>query len=80
MFGSNDDKKNPAPAGEKKGLFGWLRKKQPVVEQPQPPAQDVPEQVAPTVAEPAINVAPVSAPTPATPVAEVAPAAAPATP
>ncbi|WP_409280800.1 signal recognition particle-docking protein FtsY [Pseudomonas defluvii] len=80
MFGSNDDKKNPAPAGEKKGLFGWLRKKQPVVEQPQPPAQDVPEQVAPTVAEPAINVAPVSAPAPATPVAEVAPAAAPATP
>ena len=36
MFGSNDDKKNPAPAGEKKGLFGWLRKKtQPVEPQPQ---------------------------------------------
>ena len=38
MFGSNDDKKTPAPAGEKKGLFGWLRKKpqEAVVEQPQP--------------------------------------------
>lgn len=36
MFGSNDDKKTPAPAGEKKGLFGWLRKKpqEAVVEQP----------------------------------------------
>ncbi|MFP0194294.1 signal recognition particle-docking protein FtsY [Pseudomonas sp. PHC1] len=36
MFGSNDDKKTPAAAGEKKGLFGWLRKKpqEPVVEQP----------------------------------------------
>lgn len=32
MFGSNDDKKTPAPAataesGDKKSLFGWLRKK-----------------------------------------------------
>ncbi|WP_041770093.1 signal recognition particle-docking protein FtsY [Metapseudomonas resinovorans] len=27
MFGSNDDKKAPAQAGEKKSLFGWLRKK-----------------------------------------------------
>ena len=36
MFGSNDDKKAPAEAGEKKGLFGWFRKKpqQPVDEQP----------------------------------------------
>ncbi|UST74156.1 signal recognition particle-docking protein FtsY [Pseudomonas siliginis] len=36
MFGSNDDKKSPAAAGEKKSLFGWLRKKpqEPVVEQP----------------------------------------------
>ncbi len=33
MFGSNDDKKTPAPAGEKKGLFGWWRKK------PQAPAE-----------------------------------------
>ncbi|MBD8595204.1 signal recognition particle-docking protein FtsY [Pseudomonas sp. CFBP 8758] len=45
MFGSNDDKKTPAPAGEKKGLFGWLRKKPqtPVAEQPPTPAaQDLP--------------------------------------
>ena len=34
MFGSNDDKKAPAEAGEKKGLFGWLRKK------PQTPAAE----------------------------------------
>jgi fused signal recognition particle receptor len=40
MFGSNDDKKTPAAAGEKKGLFGWLRRKtqDPVVEQPPSPA------------------------------------------
>ncbi|MCF6780231.1 signal recognition particle-docking protein FtsY [Stutzerimonas stutzeri] len=36
MFGSNDDKKAPAEAGEKKGLFGWLRKK------PQAPAAEPP--------------------------------------
>jgi fused signal recognition particle receptor len=36
MFGSNDDKKTPAEAGEKKGLFGWLRKK------PQTPAAEPP--------------------------------------
>lgn len=36
MFGSNDDKKTPAEAGEKKGLFGWLRKK------PQTPATEPP--------------------------------------
>ncbi|MBA5705801.1 signal recognition particle-docking protein FtsY [Pseudomonas fulva] len=42
MFGSNDDKKAPAEAGEKKGLFGWFRKK------PQPPAQaDVPTEKTP---------------------------------
>jgi fused signal recognition particle receptor len=35
MFGSNDDKKSPAAAGEKKGLFGWLRKK-PQQAEPQP--------------------------------------------
>lgn len=41
MFGSNDDKKAPAEAGEKKGLFSWFRKKpqqpaaEPVAEQPQ---------------------------------------------
>ena len=36
MFGSNDDKKAPAEAGEKKGLFGWLRRK------PQTPAAEPP--------------------------------------
>lgn len=56
MFGSNDDKKTPAAAGEKKGLFGWLRKKpqEPVVEQPQVPAEPAPT----PVIEPAASVAP----------------------
>ncbi|KRP91808.1 cell division protein FtsY [Pseudomonas lactis] len=47
MFGSNDDKKTPAVAGEKKGLFGWLRKKpqETVVEQPQVHAEPTPEPV-----------------------------------
>src|SRR5450830_621012 len=45
MFGSNDDKKSPAAAGEKKGLFGWLRKKpqETVVEQPQVQSEPIPE-------------------------------------
>ncbi len=45
MFGSNDDKKNPAAAGEKKGLFGWLRRKpqETVVEQPVPAPEITPE-------------------------------------
>ncbi|SFB23363.1 fused signal recognition particle receptor [Pseudomonas sp. NFIX10] len=64
MFGSNDDKKTPAPAGEKKGLFGWLRKKpqDTVVEQPQalpePAAEAVAEAAAPIVlpiAEPVLQ-------------------------
>ncbi|SFW37369.1 signal recognition particle-docking protein FtsY [Pseudomonas sp. NFACC04-2] len=64
MFGSNDDKKTPAPAGEKKGLFGWLRKKpqDTVVEQPQalpePAAEAVAEEAAPIVlpiAEPVLQ-------------------------
>jgi fused signal recognition particle receptor len=62
MFGSNDDKKNPAAAGEKKSLFGWLRKKpqEPVVEQPQP----LPEPVsAPVIEEaPAPIVLPIAEP------------------
>ena len=39
MFGSDDDKKTPGDAGEKKSLFGWMRKK-PQGETPaaQPPA------------------------------------------
>jgi fused signal recognition particle receptor len=47
MFGSNDDKKTPAAAGEKKSLFGWLRKKpqEPVVEQPQPIPEPTPAPV-----------------------------------
>lgn len=55
MFGSNDDKKTPAAAGEKKGLFGWLRKKpqETVVEQPQVQPEPVPEPV--LQAEPAIE-------------------------
>ncbi|KAF1311123.1 signal recognition particle-docking protein FtsY [Pseudomonas sp. SG-MS2] len=69
MFGSNDDKKAPAEAGEKKGLFSWFRKKpqQPVAEQPQapdahavepvspPPAAEQPEAAA---AEPVVAEAP----------------------
>ncbi|WLH90104.1 signal recognition particle-docking protein FtsY [Pseudomonas sp. FP453] len=47
MFGSNDDKKTPAAAGEKKGLFGWLRKKpqETVVEQPQVQPEPIPEPI-----------------------------------
>ncbi|WP_285432846.1 signal recognition particle-docking protein FtsY [Pseudomonas sp. fls2-241-R2A-110] len=67
MFGSNDDKKTPAAAGEKKSLFGWLRKKpqEPVVEQPQPlpeptpaPVPVIEEELAPIVlpiAEPVLQ-------------------------
>ncbi|MGF0240440.1 signal recognition particle-docking protein FtsY [Rhodococcus sp. IEGM1300] len=65
MFGSNDDKKTPAAAGEKKGLFGWLRKKpqETAVEQPQPlpeptPAPTIEEEPAPIVllnAEPVLQ-------------------------
>jgi fused signal recognition particle receptor len=78
MFGSNDDKKAPATAGEKKSLFGWLRKKpqEPVVEQPQPlpepsPAPVIEEEPAPIVlpiAEPVLQ--PVTEPEPVV-VAEV---------
>ncbi|QCI15076.1 signal recognition particle-docking protein FtsY [Pseudomonas putida] len=66
MFGSNDDKKAPAEAGEKKGLFSWFRKKpqQPVAEQPQAPEAQPAEPVAP-------QVEPQPAPAPAEPVAEV---------
>lgn len=55
MFGSNDDKKTPAAAGEKKGLFGWLRKKpqQAVVEQPETPVPEALEPIAPSEPAPA---------------------------
>ncbi|ARB28218.1 signal recognition particle-docking protein FtsY [Pseudomonas tolaasii] len=77
MFGSNDDKKNPAAAGEKKGLFGWLRKKpqETVVEQPQVQPEPAPEPVldAEPVAEtPAPIVLPIAEPV-LQPVAEVEP-------
>ncbi len=74
MFGSNDDKKTPAAPGEKKGLFGWLRKKpqQPVVEQPETLAPEAP-QAAPAIApEP-----PASTPEPVAPAAAEAPVHAP---
>lgn len=66
MFGSNDDKKTPAPAGEKKGLFGWLRKKpqEAVVEQPPVPVEPAPA----PVAEPAASVSPAVEVAPAAPV------------
>lgn len=79
MFGSNDDKKAPAP--EKKGLFGWWRNKsqaqaepaaEPLPAHPQPEPEPSPAEVP---AERAIELAPepVLAPEP-----EPAPDAAPA--
>lgn len=58
MFGSNDDKKTPATAGEKKGLFGWLRKKpqETVDEQPQVQDEPIPE----PIPEPIVEAAPVA--------------------
>ncbi|WP_268798469.1 signal recognition particle-docking protein FtsY [Pseudomonas huanghezhanensis] len=55
MFGSNDDKKTPAPAGEKKGLFGWLRKK------PQETVADQPQDLSPAAPEPVVEQTPVVA-------------------
>ncbi|NWE74396.1 signal recognition particle-docking protein FtsY [Pseudomonas yamanorum] len=67
MFGSNDDKKTPAAAGEKKGLFGWLRKKpqETVVEQPQVQAEPIPESIVeaePVAEAPAPVVLPMAEP------------------
>jgi fused signal recognition particle receptor len=67
MFGSNDDKKNPAAAGEKKSLFGWLRKKpqQAVVEQPQPEPETAPQplvEAAPVVETTAPVMLPIAEP------------------
>ena len=81
MFGSNDDKKSPAAAGEKKGLFGWLRKKpqETVVEQSQVQPEPIPEPVleAEPVAEtPAPVVLPMAEPV-LQPAAQVEPAPAP---
>jgi len=67
MFGSNDDKKTPAAAGEKKGLFGWLRKKpqETVVEQSHVQPEPIPEpveQVEPVAEAPAPVVLPMAEP------------------
>ncbi|AZF55581.1 Signal recognition particle receptor FtsY [Pseudomonas sp. R4-34-07] len=67
MFGSNDDKKTPAAAGEKKGLFGWLRKKpqETVVEQPQVQPEPIPEPIVeaePVAETPAPTVLPMAEP------------------
>ena len=67
MFGSNDDKKTPAAAGEKKGLFGWLRKKpqETVVEQPQVQPEPTPEPIVeaePVAETPAPVVLPIAEP------------------
>jgi signal recognition particle-docking protein FtsY len=87
MFGSNDDKKAP-PAGEKKGLFGWFRKKpqaeeQPAAETEQPVEQPVAEQPIaapePAPAAQAEPVAPRAEPTPE-PVIDVVPASVPVEP
>ncbi|WDR37089.1 signal recognition particle-docking protein FtsY [Pseudomonas serboccidentalis] len=64
MFGSNDDKKTPAAAGEKKSLFGWLRKKpqEPVVEQPLAMPEPAPAPAPALEEEPAPIVLPIAEP------------------
>lgn len=64
MFGSNDDKKTPAAAGEKKSLFGWLRKKpqEPVVEQPPAIPEPAPAAAPVIEEEPAPIVLPIAEP------------------
>lgn len=57
MFGSNDDKKAPQ-GGEKKGLFGWWRKKPQAGEQPaDQPVEPVSETAAAEQRAPADDVA-----------------------
>jgi fused signal recognition particle receptor len=77
MFGSQDDKPSPEQSGEKKSLFGWLRKK------PEAPGAAEQPQPAPAVEPSSAPVEPASAASPA-PVTEtsaepavVVPAAAP---
>jgi len=76
MFGSNDDKKIPAAAGEKKGLFGWLRKK-PQETEPAPqessPAQPEPVVEATPPVEPSVAAQPVPQPAEPAPAAEPQP-------
>ncbi|OYT95840.1 MAG: signal recognition particle-docking protein FtsY [Pseudomonas sp. PGPPP3] len=85
MFGSDDDKKTPGDAGEKKSLFGWMRKKPqgetPEAQAPTTPSA-VPLPVSPTVegasqlAMPVESAAEAVAPiAPAEPVVGAAPAA-----
>ncbi|MBC3206952.1 signal recognition particle-docking protein FtsY [Pseudomonas sp. SWRI111] len=64
MFGSNDDKKSPAAAGEKKSLFGWLRKKpqETVVEQPPAIPEPAPAPAPAIEEEPAPIVLPIAEP------------------
>ena len=64
MFGSKDDKKTPQESGEKKGLFGWFRKKAPseAVEPPvagevEAPADELPASAAPVAVEAPLAVA-----------------------
>ena len=75
MFGSNDDKKAPAAAGEKKGLFSWFRKKpqEPVAEQPQSPEPVAPEAPVEQVSAPAEVEREAAAPAPVAEAAPVAP-------
>ncbi|WP_415753724.1 signal recognition particle-docking protein FtsY [Pseudomonas leptonychotis] len=87
MFGSNDDKKTPAPlaptsaekSAEKKDLFGWLRKKPQTPADPEPQRAPINEQTAapaPEVEAPAAVVAVVPVSEPAAP--DVPPVSAPA--
>ncbi|NIF25613.1 signal recognition particle-docking protein FtsY [Pantoea sp. Tr-811] len=75
MFGSNDDKKAPAEAGEKKGLFSWFRKKpqQPVgADSPAPETHAVEQPAAAAVEDSPAQVTPAGEPVPVQ--APVAPA------
>jgi fused signal recognition particle receptor len=64
LFGSSDDKKTPAAAGEKKGLFGWLRKKpQEAPAQPEPaPAETTVEHALELAPEPVLAPEPIPSP------------------
>ncbi|MFR0674070.1 signal recognition particle-docking protein FtsY [Enterobacterales bacterium AW_CKDN230030176-1A_HGKHYDSX7] len=64
MFGSNDDKKAPADAGGKKGLFSWFRKKPqtPVAEPPAPEPVAPPPVDAPSATQDAPSLAPAEPP------------------
>ena len=77
MFGSNDDKKPPVESGEKKGLFGWFRKK--AKDDAQADQQPSPSEtsVEPAIESEAPPAVPVDAPIEAA-VVDVAPEVAPA--